>query len=68
MMNVQSETMALKIDIHVLLNSVEAIRLSGARVSLPDDPALVEIADPELLSTRLENALAAFRDLRGGAH
>jgi hypothetical protein len=58
---------ALKVDIKDLLSSLEAIRSPGARIGFPDDPTLVDIADPQRLSTCLDNALCAFRELRGGA-
>ena len=57
----------MKIDIKDLLGSVQAIRSPGARIGFPDDPTPVDIADPQRLSTCLDNALGAFRELRGAA-
>jgi hypothetical protein len=57
----------LKIDIKDLLGSVQAIRSAGVRIGLPDDPTPVDINDPQRFSACLDNALRAFRDLRGGA-
>lgn len=57
----------MKIDIKDLLGPVQALRSPGARIGFPDDPTPVDIADPQRVSTCLDNALCAFRDLRGGA-
>src|SRR5205085_1806441 len=45
----------------------QALRSPRARIGFPDDPTPVDIADPQRVSTCLDNALCAFRDLRGGA-
>jgi SAM-dependent methyltransferase len=57
----------MKIDIRDLLISVAALQSPGARLGWPDDPTVVEIADPPCFSACLDDALRAFRDLRGGA-
>jgi Methyltransferase domain len=57
----------VKIDVNDLLGSVPALRSPGTRIGLPDEPTLVRIADPQQLSTCLDNALRAFRELCGGA-
>jgi len=56
----------LKIDIKDLLSSVEP-SAHRKRGWLSGRSALMDIADPQRLSTRLGNALCAFRDLRGRA-
>lgn len=56
----------MKIDIKNLLGSIKALNTPGLRMGFPDDPTLVEIADPSRLSASLDDALRAFRDLRGG--
>ena len=56
----------LKIDIKDLLATVHAIQTSGVRIGYPDEQTPVEIADPQGLSAALDDALCAFRDLRGG--
>ncbi len=58
---------ALKIDIGDLLDLIPALRSPAARIALPDDPAAVDIADPQQFAACLDNALRAFRDVRGGA-
>jgi SAM-dependent methyltransferase len=58
---------ALTIDIKDLLGSIQAIRTPSARIGIPDDSTLVDIADPQRLFCCLDEALCAFRDLRGGA-
>lgn len=57
----------MKIDIKDLLSSLEAIRSTGARIGVPDDPTPVDITDAQRLATCLDNALYAFRDLRDKA-
>jgi hypothetical protein len=57
----------LEIDISNLLRFVPALLTSGARIGWPDDPTPVDIADPTSFVICLDNALRAFRDLRGGA-
>jgi Methyltransferase domain len=53
------------IDIKDLLASVQAIRSPDSRIGLPDDPTPVEIVDPQQLAKCIDDALFAFRDLRG---
>jgi hypothetical protein len=57
----------LEIDIKELLRSVQALQTPRTRIGCPDDPTPVGIADLRSFVTCLDNALRAFRDLRGGA-
>jgi hypothetical protein len=57
---------ALKIDVKDLLCSVPGLQTPGTRIGWPDDPTPVDIDDPRSFVTCLDNALRAFRDLRGG--
>jgi hypothetical protein len=56
----------VKIDVKDLLGAVQTLRSPGTRIGLPDDPTSVDIPDPRRLSGCLDDALRAFRGLRGG--
>ena len=56
----------LTVDIKEVLESMQALRTSGVRLGLPDDPAPVKILEPEEFYYCLNEALYAFRDLRKG--
>lgn len=57
----------MKIDLEDLLAAVPTLRSPGTRIGLPDDPTPVTIPDPARFAAVLDDALRAFRDLRGGA-
>lgn len=58
----------MKIDIKDILGAIPTIQPPHGRIGLPDDPTVVDITDPVRLCKCLDDALRAFKNLRGGLY
>lgn len=56
----------MKIDIKDILGAIPTIQPPHGRIGLPDDPTVVDITDPARFCKCLDDALRAFKNLRGG--
>jgi Methyltransferase domain len=56
----------MKVDIRTFLGSIPAVKALAARVGLPDEPMLVEMANPQAFAECLDAAMHAFEKQRQG--